>query len=194
MYHTLSICDYANEPCAFAAVTNLSYSALLCRLGSQILSLGMHGMLKSVGGAMNQNVETINLDSTAYEAAKKMRDRKVSSLVVVDGKNGKPAGIVTERDMARRVCAEGASSKGIRIQNVMSAPLVTIDPNSSIEVAADSMIHNKVRHLLVTDKDGKALGIITPTDFGKVLSEKIDMDEVNTLILKAVQEESAYIS
>lgn len=151
-------------------------------------------MLKSVGGAMNQNVETIDLGSTAYEAAKKMRDKKVSSLIVVDGKNGKPSGIVTERDLARRVCAEGVSSKDIRIQNVMSAPLVTIDPNSPIEVAADNMIHNKVRHLLVTDKDGKALGIITPTDFGKVLREKIDMDEVNSLILKAVQEESSYSS
>lgn len=143
---------------------------------------------------MNQNVETISLDSTAYEAAKRMKDKKVSSLIVVDGKSDRPAGIITERDLARRVCAEGTSSKGVRIQNIMSAPLVTIDPNSSIEVAADSMIHNKVRHLLVTDKDGKALGIITPTDFGKVLREKIDMDEVNTLILKAVQEEGGYIS
>lgn len=151
-------------------------------------------MLKSVGGAMNQKVETITLDNTAYEAAKKMRDRKVSSLVVMDDKDGKPAGIVTERDLARRVCAEGVSSRDITVQHVMSAPLVTIDPNSPIEVAADNMIHEKVRHLLVTDKDGEALGIITPTDFSKVLSEKIDMDEVNTLILKAVQEESSYIS
>jgi CBS domain-containing protein len=151
-------------------------------------------MLKSVGGAMNQNVETINLDNTAYEAAKKMRDRKVSSLVVVDGKNGRPAGIITERDLTRRVCAEGVSSRDVRVQKVMSAPLVTIDPNSPVEVAADNMIHEKVRHLLVTDKDGKTLGIITPTDFGKVLSERMDMDEVNSLILKAVQEESGYNS
>lgn len=143
---------------------------------------------------MNQNVEIIDLNSTAYEAAKRMRDKKVSSLLVVDSKNNKPSGIVTERDLARRVCAEGVSSKDVRIQNVMSAPLVTIDPNSPIEVAADNMIQNKVRHLLVTDKDGKTIGIITPTDFGKVLREKIDMDEVNAVILKAIQEESAYIS
>jgi CBS domain-containing protein len=154
----------------------------------------MHGMLKSVGGAMNQNVETIDLDSTAYEAARRMKDKKVSSLLVVESKNNKPSGIVTERDLARRVCAEGACSKDVQVKDIMSDTLVTIDPNSPIEVAADNMIQNKVRHLLVTDKDGKAIGIITPTDFGKVLKENIDMDEVNTLILKAMQEESAYIS
>lgn len=152
-------------------------------------------MLKSVGGAMNQNVETIDVGSSAYEAAKKMRDKSVSSLLVVDPKNNsKPIGIVTERDMLRRVSAIGVSSKEILVQDIMSGPLVTIDPNSPIEVAANNMIQNKVRHLLVTDKDGKTLGIITPTDFAKVLKENVDMDEVNAIILKAIQDEREYPS
>lgn len=144
---------------------------------------------------MNQNVETIDVSTNAYEAAKKMRDKSVSSLLVVDGKsNSKPIGIVTERDMLRRICAVGASSKEVPVQDVMSGPLVTIDPNSAIEVAANNMIQNKVRHLLVTDKEGKTIGIITPTDFVKVLKEIIDMDEVNAVILKAIQEEGGYPS
>ena len=143
---------------------------------------------------MNQNVVTIDVNSSAYEAAKRMKDERVSSLIVVDTKNNKPSGIVTERDLARRVCAIGACSKDVQMKDIMSDTLVTIDPNSPIEVAADNMIQNKVRHLLVTDKDGKAIGIITTTDFGKVLKENIDMDEVNALILKAMQEESAYTS
>jgi CBS domain-containing protein len=141
----------------------------------------MHGMLKSVGGAMNQNVETIDLESTAYEAAKRVKDKKVSSLLVVESKDNKPSGIVTERDLVRRVCANGACSKDVQVKDIMSDTLVTIDPNSPIEVAADNMIQNKVRYLLVTDKDGKAIGIITSTDFGKVLKENIDMDEFKEL-------------
>ena len=59
----------------------------------------------SIGGLMTEKLKTIESSSTAQEASKKMRDNNISSLVVVDNKNNnKPIGIVTERDLVRKVC------------------------------------------------------------------------------------------
>ena len=70
------------------------------------------------------------------EAAKKMRDKNVSSLLVIDDFNdGKPIGIVTERDLVRQVCVNDSSSKHTIIRVITSSPLVTVDATSSVEVA-----------------------------------------------------------
>lgn len=98
-----------------------------------------------------------------------------SSLLVTD-LNDKPIGIITERDLVRRVVANDANSKTVFIKNIMSSPIVTIDANSSVEAAADLMLQNKVRHLLVVDNEdvNKPLGIITSTDFTTYLKEKLE--------------------
>ncbi len=136
---------------------------------------------------MTERLETISPSSTTQEAAKKMRDKKVSSLVVVDMED-KPIGIVTERDLVRQVCTKAISSDTVMVHHIMSSPLATIDANSSIEVAADIMIQNKVRHLLVMDEN-KTLGIITPSDFTGYLKEKLNLDDVNARILQSLKEE-----
>ena len=84
-----------------------------------------------------------------------MKDNKIGSLVVVDNKNNdnKPIGIVTERDLVRKVCANDINSRKISIKEIMSSPLVTIGSRSSVEVAADTMAQNKTRHLLVVEED-----------------------------------------
>ena len=72
----------------------------------------------------------------------------------------------------------------------ISSPLVTADALSPIGVAADIMIQNRVRHLLVVENDdiNKPLGIITPTDFVGYLKENLDIDDVKARILKSMQE------
>ena len=71
----------------------------------------------------------------------------------------------------------------------MSSPIATIDANSSVEVAADIMNQNKVRHLLVMEEENKVLGIITSSDFISYLNEKLNLDDVNARILKSLKEE-----
>ena len=139
---------------------------------------------------MTEKLETISISSSAQEASKKMRDKNVSSLVVIDN-NDKPIGIVTERDLVRKVCVNDASSKSMIIQHIMSCPIVTIDSGSPVGAAADVMIQNRVRHLLVVkDNDiNKPQGIITPTDFAAYLKENLNMDEVNSKILESLMEE-----
>ena len=148
---------------------------------------------KTVGDIMSTKIETIDISSNAEVAAKKMRDKKISSLIVTDPSSD-TTGIVTERDLVRRVCATEARSKDVPVKLIMSSPVATIDPESLVEVAADNMLHDKVRHLLVTDKDGKALGMITLTDIAAAISETVDIDDVNATILKALREEGGYPS
>ena len=141
---------------------------------------------KSVGEIMTKKLETIAISNSAQEAAKKMRDKNVSSLLVIDNNNNsKPIGIVTERDLVRKVCVNDASSKHTMIQEVTSSPLVTIDAISSVEVAADVMTQNKVRHLLVVENNdvNKPLGIITPGDF-----IDLNIDDVNARIIESIKE------
>jgi CBS domain-containing protein len=143
-------------------------------------------MPTSISEIMTQKLETIDPSNTAQEAAKKMADKNVSSLVVID----KPIGIITERDLVRQVCVNDASSSTAIIHNIMSSPLVTIDANSSVEAAADVMIQNKVRHLLVVMENGnRTLGIITPTNFTTYLKKNLNMDDVNARILQSLAEE-----
>jgi len=145
-----------------------------------------------VGELMTQKLETIGTFSSAQEAAKKMRDNNVSSLVVIDDSNNKPTGIVTERDLVRKVCVNGTTNNSsIMIKNIMSSPLFAIDAKMPVEAAADVMIQNKVRHLLVVENDDiyRLLGIVTPTDFVSYLKENLNVNEANAKILESLKGE-----
>jgi signal-transduction protein with cAMP-binding, CBS, and nucleotidyltransferase domain len=141
----------------------------------------------TIGEIMSERLETVDESDTAQQAAKKLRNSNVSSLLVVDG-GGKYVGIITERDLVRRVCAKDVSSSKVIIQNIMSSPLITVDSSSSLREAANLMIRNKVRHLLVVGHDGPE-GIITTGNFTNYLKQNVDMDEVNTAIIQSLLDE-----
>ena len=124
-------------------------------------------MTLTISDIMRKKLETIEEMASVQEAAKKMKDKNVSSLLVVDT-NGKPQGLVTERDLVRKVCINDTSTSTVTNKAIMSTPLITINSTSSPSVAADMMLQNNVRHLLVVDdKDNanKPVSIITPRDF-----------------------------
>jgi CBS domain-containing protein len=126
-------------------------------------------MTLTIGDILGKKLESIEEMSSVQEAAKKMKDKDVSSLVVIDV-DGKPQGLVTERDLVRKVCVNDASMKTVTSKEIMSSPLITIKSNSTPSAAADMMLKNNVRHLLVVDdksKSNKPIGIITPLDFAR---------------------------
>lgn len=149
-------------------------------------------MENAVKEIMSTKLETIDVTKNAQEAAKKMNDKRISSVLVVDvdNKSDEAIGIVTERDLAIRVCAAGTGSKDVGIREIMSSPLATVEPHATVETAADLMLSNKVRHLLVIDEQTrKPVGIIAPSDLNKYLRANVDMDEVNARILEAIKAE-----
>ena len=124
-------------------------------------------MSMTISDIMRKKLETIEESASVQEAAKKMKDKNVSSLVIVDG-NGKPQGLVTERDLVRKVCINDVRTSTVTNKEIMSSPLITIDSQSLPSIAADMMLQNNVRHLLVVDDKydvKKPIGIITPLDF-----------------------------
>lgn len=138
-------------------------------------------MAKNVSEIMTVEIETIGLEDTAQTAAKKMKEKNVSSLVVMDG-NDQAVGIVTERDLVAQVCCYEASSKEYIIRHVMSSPVATIDPDSTVETAASLMQENKVKHMVVVDEN-KTVGIITSSNFIKYLNAQLELDDVHAKIL-----------
>lgn len=126
-------------------------------------------MTTTVSDLMRKKLVTIEESASVQEAANKMKDKNVSSLVVVD-ENGKPQGLITERDLVRKVCIHDISTSKIINKEIMSSPLITIKFKSSPSEALDIMLQNNVRHLLVVDNESsddvnKPIGIITPLDF-----------------------------
>jgi len=114
---------------------------------------------------MTKRLETVHETASIQEAAKKMKDSNVSSLVVVDD-DGKPQGLVTERDLVRKACINDVRTSSVKNKDIMSFPLITIDSKSSASVAVDMMLQNNIRHLLVVNKGNtnNPIGIITPLD------------------------------
>ena len=123
-------------------------------------------MTLTITNILRKKLESIEETSNIQEAAKKMKDKNVSSLVVVDMRS-KPVGLVTERDLVRKVCINDVRSSTVTSKEIMSFPLITIEASSSPSAAADMMLKNNVRHLLVVDEGSlnKPIGIITPLDF-----------------------------
>jgi len=122
----------------------------------------------TVADVMTKDVVTIEGDKTVLEAAKTMRLKKFSSLVVTD--KGKTAGIVTERDLVRKVLAEDRDPNKLLIYQIMSTELITTTPETSIENAAKVMTEQRVRRLPVM-KNKKLVGIITASDIARHLSD-----------------------
>ena len=140
-------------------------------------------MATTLRDIMRKRLETIDDSASVQDAAKKMKDKDVSSLIVVD-REGKPQGLVTEWDLVTKVCINDTFTSAITNQQIMSVPLITINSTSTPAIAADTMLRYNVRHLLVIDdnkpsekSDQKHLfGIITPLDFARY--EEFPNDEV----------------
>jgi signal-transduction protein with cAMP-binding, CBS, and nucleotidyltransferase domain len=139
-----------------------------------------------VGEIMSEQIETINLSNTAQESAIKMSDRNVSSLVVLDD-NGRAIGIITERDLVRRVCTKDVSSSSMNVENVISSPVKAVSPETPVDEVADVMVSNKLRHVVIVDKNQEPVGIISATDIVAYVREnsettvKISSDVIDAL-------------
>ncbi|TMQ26091.1 MAG: CBS domain-containing protein, partial [Nitrospirae bacterium] len=104
---------------------------------------------------------TVERDTDAQTAARIMRDRGIGSLFVTNGKE--IVGILTDTDMVRRVVAAGADTHKPTAEQIMSAPILTIEENKTVLDANDLMAQTHIRHLGVT-QGGKLVGMISVRD------------------------------
>ena len=104
---------------------------------------------------------TVERGTDVQTAARLMRDRRISSLFVTNGKE--ILGILTDTDMVRRVAAAGVNTLTTTTEQIMSAPILTIEGDKTVLDASDMMAHTRIRHLGVT-QDGKLVGMISVRD------------------------------
>jgi len=111
---------------------------------------------------MVRDVVTVKVEATAREAVELMNRNEIGCLVVVDEEE-KPVGIVTERDLLKRVLAERKDPVRVKVTQIMSKPLVTGTPHMDIEAAVRLMFKHKIKKLPVVE-NGQLVGLVTLTD------------------------------
>ena len=124
-------------------------------------------MQEIVSQIMTRHVVTISPNRSALDAALLMKENRISSLIVQD-KDNKSLGIITERDFVKRVCAEDKKSSEVKVSELMSKIQTFAEPDTPVDVAVQRMINNRIRRLPVVS-DGNVVGIITVTDLAKEL-------------------------
>jgi CBS domain-containing protein len=117
-------------------------------------------------------VLTIDADATVFEAIKRMVGANVGALLVTDG--GRVAGIVTERDYLRRVTLEGRTEEETLVREIMTAPLVYVTPDTSVEECMAVMTERRIRHLPVLADGRELVGVVSIGDLVKFKSAEQD--------------------
>lgn len=110
---------------------------------------------------MIENVVTIGPNATVKQAAELMNMHEIGCLIVVDRE--KPVGILTERDMLKRIICESRQSKTAKVVNLMSKPLITASPDMRAGDAAKLMFERNIKKLPIVE-NGKLVGLVTLTD------------------------------
>jgi CBS domain-containing protein len=128
-----------------------------------------------------------NSDLTALDLSKLMVKHKIGSIIVTNSDNF-PVGIITERDIIKKVCSRNTLPTEIKFKEIMSSPVITIMSYDSIETAAQQMSKNRIKRLPVLEDNRKIVSIVSITDITKHLS-KILVDEYKRFgVLKSIIE------
>ncbi len=133
-----------------------------------------------VKDVMSSPVVTVNENATANKVAELM-DKHGLGCIVVTSKGGKPLGIITERDLVRRVLAKNAKPSSFKAKEVMTSPLITIEPDNKISETARRMSRLNIRRLGVMYK-GQLVGVLSSKDILGVMPELIETIQEQALM------------
>ena len=115
---------------------------------------------------MTKDLLTISEKDTALKAAQLMSEKGVSSLIVLS--DDQPIGIITERDFINKICLKELKLSSVKVGDMMSKIRTSASPDTSIDVAVQRMVNNRIRRLPIIE-NGNLVGIITVTDLAKHL-------------------------
>ena len=124
----------------------------------------------SVAEVMVKAVLSVDLNTNVKDCSKAMAKKGVSCTVITQA--NRAIGIVTERDLVSKVLADAVDPTKILAKDIMSTPLITVSLNASLSDAAAQMAEYRVRRLVVVDRSGSMVGIITTGDIARSLAEK----------------------
>ena len=122
-------------------------------------------MGQNIREVMTANPSTLEPNSTVVEAARIMKKADAGVVPVTD--SGRLAGMVTDRDIAIRVVAEGKDPGSTKVGEIASTDLVTVDPQQDLDEALRLMAQHKVRRLAVVEEDGRLVGVLAQADVAR---------------------------
>ena len=121
---------------------------------------------------MVREVITVDENSSVKDAVDIMNEFQIGSLIVLE--KGKAKGIVTKRDFLRRVIAEAKDVMNTKVKEIMTTPLVVVEPGTDLEEAVKLMFQSKIKKLAVVNAN-KLVGIVTLTDIARFQPQMIRM-------------------
>lgn len=119
-----------------------------------------------------RDVVTAEPEHTAYDVARKLRDQRVGCVIVVS-KTNTPIGIVTDRDLAVRVVAEGKAPKDVTVADIVTYTPLVLQETDGVETAVTTMREHGVRRLPIVDDKGHVVGIVTSDDLMMELGRQL---------------------
>jgi len=128
------------------------------------------GVSLKVEDVMVKEVITIDENSTVKDAAEVMNKFEIGCLIAV--KKGKAMGIITERDLLKRVVAEAKDANKTKVKDVMSSPLVVVEPTMDLEEAVRLMFQMKIKKLPVVEEK-RLVGLVSLTDIARFQPQMI---------------------
>jgi CBS domain-containing protein len=124
-----------------------------------------------VSDIMTSGVDFIKPTDTVKDAAVHMRDRNIGIIPVFEGEN--PVGLITDRDIALRVIAEGRDPFTTRVFDVMTHEIIFCHDTMDVEEAAHIMEQRKIRRLLVKNRDGHVVGVLSLGDIATSMTREL---------------------
>ena len=124
------------------------------------------GAVSNLLDSKGHDVLTVKPDQPVKDAIEKMETISAGTVVVMDG--GKVVGIMSERDVIRKVVLKGANLADVKVQDIMSESLTTVAPDTSLDECMQLMTEKRIRHLPVL-RDNQLTGIVSIGDVVKYL-------------------------
>jgi CBS domain-containing protein len=134
------------------------------------MTIKISGTVGSVLKRKGSEVWSVTQDQTVYDTIEEMADKGVGALLVIS--QGKLAGIISERDYARKVILKGRSSKTTLVKEIMTSPVIFVTSDTAVDECLSIMTKNRIRHLPIM-KSEQVLGVVSIGDLVKwVVSEQ----------------------
>ena len=126
-----------------------------------------------VTDVMRKDIVTVDENVSVREASQKMREKKIGCVIAF--RKGVPIGMITERDVTWNVAGEGLNASNVKVSEIMSTPLVTVDPDADLIEAAKLMQQNEMKRLAVSKKN-TLYGVLSAIDIAGNLESYVEED------------------